>query len=204
MNNSHLSLLAPLGILAAFYGTADAASLSFAPSAQRGLEVGARVTADLVVSDLGTNGPLGAFAVEIQFDESVIGFNSASFGGSLGAIVSDDPFDFTADAFGDVTTGIGSVSLLETSYLLDTELDALQSDSFVLATLAFDVASLGSTTLSFGAVELTNAFGNVIADPELNNGFVGSVPIPATASLIVPALGLMGWLRRRREPRASA
>lgn len=203
MNKSHLSLLAPLGILAAFSGTADAARLSFAPSAQRGLEVGGRVTADLVVSDLGETGApsLGGFSVEILFDEAVLGFNSASFGGSLGAIVFDDPFDFTADAYGEVTPGTGDVALLETSYLLPAELDALQSDSFVLATLAFDVASLGSTTLSFGAVELTNAFGNVIADPKLNNGFV---PIPATASLMVPGLGLMGWLRRRRKARASA
>lgn len=202
MMKTFLPSVASLGVLAVLSGPAGAAALSIEPSSQIS-KVGKMATADLVVSGLGAGGApsLGGFTVEILFDDGVLDFGSASFGTGLGVFVSSDPLDFP-DAIGETTPDTGSVTLFEVSNLTPGELDALQSERFTLATLVFAGESLGTSALSFGTVELTNAFGNVIADPTLDGGAV-EVPAPATAPLLLSALGLMGYLRLRHKPQST-
>ena len=201
MKKTIVSWLASLGVLALLSGPAGAATLSILPSVQ-GI-AGVPATADVVVSGLTAAGPLGGFEIEILFDDGVLDFASAGFGGGLGAIISSDPLDFSADAFGEITPGAGSVLLVQASYLSDLDLDALQSDSFTLATLVLSGHTRGSSALSFGTAVLTNAFGNEFAGVTLNDGAV-DVPAPATVPLMLSALGLLGYLRARGKRRAAA
>ena len=56
-----------------------------------------------------------------------------------------------------LTVGAGSVSLDEISFLFDFELDALQPESFTLATLSFTGDNGGTSALGFGTVDLSDA-----------------------------------------------
>jgi hypothetical protein len=192
-------------VLLALSAPAGAATLSLSPSSQT-VGLGGMATADLVISGLGATGApsLGGFEVEILFDDAVLNFSSATFGNGLGAIVSADPFDFTADAFGAIASAAGAVTLEEFSFLLPEDLDALQSDSFTLATLSFSGAAAGDSALSFGLVNLSNSFGTSIAAPALQQGALSVVPVPATAPLLGLALGLLGYLRHRRGATSAA
>ena len=102
---------------------------------------------DLNISGLGEFAApsLGAFLVEVTFDDSLLTVDSVSYGLLLG---DTDPFAFETDIL--TTVGAGSVSLDEISFLFDFELDALQPESFTLATLSFTGDNAGISALGFG------------------------------------------------------
>lgn len=176
-----------------------AVELSILPSAVT-VQQGNSVSVDLVASDLGSfSAPsLGAFLAEIIFDDAILNFDSVVYGGFLGN--PGDPVETSIVT----TTGVGLVSLDEFSLLLDFELDALQPDSFTLATLTFSGQGLGISALSIGTVDLSDAMGNTLTPTALNAGSIqvtsaNGIPVPATAALILPfALLLASRFRRNR------
>lgn len=122
---------------------AGAVSLSFSPTSGS-VEIGDTISLDIIVGDLGNAGPvsLGAFDLNILYDDSKLNFESVNYGSLLGDI---DPFAFETDIFTNLSAG--SLGLSELSFLLDTELDTLQSASFTLATLEFSgLVTGGSAT----------------------------------------------------------
>ena len=176
-----------------------AVELSILPSAVT-VQQGNSVSVDLVASDLGSfSAPsLGAFLVEIAFDDAILDFDSLVYGGFLGN--PSNPLETSIVT----TTGVGFVSLDEFSFLFDFELDALQPDSFTLATLTFSGQAVGASALSIGTVDLSDAVGNTLTPTALNAGSIqvtsaNEVPVPATATLILPfALLLASRFRRNR------
>jgi hypothetical protein len=178
-------------------GLSAAVELSILPSAVT-VQQGNSVSVDLVASDLGSfSAPsLGAFLVEIIFNDAILDFDAVVYGSLLGN--PGDPLETSIVT----TTGIGSVSLDEFSFLLDVELDALQPDSFTLATLTFSGQTVGTSALSIGTVDLADAVGNTLTPTALNAGSIqvtsaGKVPVPATAALILPFALLLAARSRR-------
>ncbi len=166
-----------------------AVSLSLSPSTQN-INPTQMGTVDLVVADLGNfvAPSLGAFLVEITFDDSLLAFDSVSYGPSLG-----DPFDTIILT----TPGAGTVSLDEFSFLFDFELDALQPDTFSLATLTFTGLAPGSSALGFGTIDLSDALGSTIVPSSLDTASITVndpqvPPIPEPATFILMATGLAG------------
>jgi hypothetical protein len=149
---------------------------------------------NLEISGLGNfaSSSLEAFLVEVTFDESILSFDSVTYGSFLG--YPNDPLDTSI-----VTTpGVDSVSLDEFSLLFDFELDALQLSSFILATLVFTGDTNGTSPLGFGTIDLSDAVGATIV-PTLETASVTSVPEPASIWLLAGALGgLLAWRRRKR------
>lgn len=147
------SVLTTLFALIFISGQGAAVTLSLEPTAQD-IIVGSTTTVDLTISELGDGlaPSLGAFLVEIFFDDSVLSFGSVVYGVSLG---DPDPFALETDIL--TTTGVGSVSLDEASFLLDFELDALPADAIILATLTFTGVVAATSTLSFGTAGLADA-----------------------------------------------
>ncbi|MFT5542028.1 MAG: hypothetical protein ACI97K_002715 [Glaciecola sp.] len=88
-----------------------------------------------------TNGSadsLSEFDLDVAFDVSKLTFNSFSLTNLLGDIgPGGDAEDFS---LGNYASGLIGISIV--SYLLEAELDLLQSASFSLATFTFDVLSL--------------------------------------------------------------
>lgn len=147
------SILAVLFAFVLYASKGVAVTLSLEPPAQD-IAVGSTTTVDLTISELGDGvaPSLGAFFVEILFDDSILSLDSVVYGTSLG---NPDPLAFETDIL--TTTGMGSVSLDEISFLFGFELDALQSDAFILATLTFTGDVAGASALTFGTVDLADA-----------------------------------------------
>ena len=170
-----------------FVSSVQAATISIVPSSQT-INVSETTAADLVISGLGnfTSPSLGGFDIDVTFDDSILSFNSETFGTLLGASIQ-----------GVDTSTPGVVSLFEVSLESVSTLDGLQPDSFLLATLMFDGIALGTSQLGFGYVLLSDAIAGEIPTT-LVPAVVTVVPLPASIWLFASALGgLIGIARRK-------
>jgi hypothetical protein len=137
----------------------------------------------VVVSGLGNGAPpsLGSYDLDVSFDASRLTYASTDFGSLLGG-----PADSIQGALG----GAGLVDLAEISLLLPAELDALQPDSFSIATLHFSVSAPGASTVSITQALAGDGFGRPLSITSLGSARVsGSAAVPEPSALLVFALG---------------
>lgn len=175
-------------------GTAAAALIEFVPAVPA-VFLGDGLEVDVRISGLGdfTSPSLGVFDLDVSFDPTILAPTAVTFGAFLG-----DPSLFEADTFAALLTGL--LDFFELSFLLDDELDAVQPDSFVLATLSFDAVGLGTSSLVFSDVILGDAFGDPLSSVTSTGSVtVTAIPVPATAWLLLP--GLLGVFLRTRVRR---
>jgi hypothetical protein len=154
------------------------------------IPLGSQASFDIDISGLGNGTALGTYDINLDFDPSLLSYSSITFGNQL-------------DLFGlgdiqSVTPGIGSVEVFELSIDSAADLNALQSDAFLLATLNFSTLATGldsPVTLSVNA--LGDAFGNSIS-PATQNGTVSvtSSPEPGPIWLLIMALPVFPLLRK--------
>ena len=92
------------------------------------------------------------------------------------------------------TLAPGIVSLDEVSFLSTAALDALQPGSSSLVTLSFSGLAIGSSPVSFGSVDLSDAeFPASTLTATLEVGVVTVIPEPTSAALLF--IGLAGLTR---------
>jgi PEP-CTERM motif len=173
-------------------GHAWAISLSFSPSTSE-IGIGDSIDIDLIISGM-ENDDLGYFEFDVNYDDSIIGFNSYTLGMGLG----DDLTPWTGNAedwsLGDL--GSGTINLIELSYLLDL---SFQADFFTLATLSFTGLNEGISLLSYSNLVLSDDWG-VALSASLEGGSVDvSAPIPEPATLLLFGTGLASFLGFRRK-----
>jgi hypothetical protein len=184
-----ISLLFPFVL---FSGQAGAVMLTLDPVDQE-INTGDMATVNLNISGLGnfSSPSLGAFFTEITFNNSILSLDSVSYGSFLG-----DPNDpVETDIL--TTTGPGLVSLDEFSFLFDFELDALQPDSFTLASLSFSGIGLGTSTIDFGFIDLSDAVGFTI-NPSLAGANISVTSVPEPSSLLLFLIGI-GFILLRTQ-----
>ena len=191
-------LLAVIFSLSLYSGSASAVLLSLDPVSQD-INTGEIASVNLNISGLGDFAPqsLGAFYVEIAFNVEILSIDSVSYGSFLGN--PDDPFE--TDII--TTNSPGLISLEEFSFLFDFELDAIQPDSFTLATLNFLGTNEGLSALNIIGVDLSDAIGFTI-DPTLSNASIqvsSPLVVPAPAPITLLLLGLVLLLRSREVHR---
>ncbi len=180
---------------------AQATLISFNPGSQS-VDLGDVATVDLRISDLGDD-ILTAFDLDIRFDNSILDFQSFTFGTGL------DTFGIgTINGAPDISSGL--VNIFEISFDLDSDLMLSQPNDFVLGTFAFDTLSIGTSALDITVNALAGEFvfdpdlGYAVAsslEADLQSGSISVVPVPAAIWLFGTALiGLVGFIRLRKVP----
>lgn len=174
----------------AIAGQAHGASLSLMPDSLT-LGVGDTADFDLYISGLGSDGApsLGAFKLDIMFDQNILAFESLIFGPYLG-----DPD--LSNSFVNTTTP-GAVELDEVSFLPASDLDSLQPASFPLASLTFTMINLGFSDLVLENVVLSDAPGFEITVETLQGTKVYPVPVPCTFLLLLGGVAGLAGLRKK-------
>lgn len=193
------------GLIVSFSSSPASASLltpdlRITPAAQT-ISLGTPVQVALTISGLGdfVAPSLSTFDLNVEFDPTILGFNSVTFGDP----VLGDQLDLLGlGSLSSATPGSGTVNLFELSFDSPDALDSLQSGAFTLATLTFDSLLAGTSPLAMTFVILGDAGGDALT-VDLFNGSVevreAAVPEPATILLLGAGLVSVAWLRRRRR-----
>lgn len=84
-------------------------------------------------------------------------------------------------------------------------LDALQGSSFTLATLVFQDLAVGTSTLGFGTIDLSDASfpATTLAVTALQPASVTVVPVPATGWLLLAGLAVLVHLASEQNCRST-
>jgi hypothetical protein len=193
-------------------GAASGITLSLLPAVQTPT-VGVPFDVELEISGLTATDPsevLSAYGLSVTYDASLLQATGIDFGSYLGGPVDSFPFP-------DWTTTAGAFTVNETSFLTDDDLRALQSDSFVLATLHFTGTNEG--TAPFGIDQGFSLAGQVPSGSSLPNDLTSqtqamgaqvitqpqqAIPEPTTLALISAGLLASCFTTRRRQGRERA
>lgn len=184
----HFASLTIAIIIVVFSSGTQSATLTLAPSSQA-IDLNDMLSIDLLISDLGdlSSPSLGAFDVDITFDNSILSFNSETFGTMLGLSIQNVN-----------TSASGVIGLSEVSLELTATLDSIQPDSFLLATLMFQGIGEGTTPLGFSSIALSDAIGSVIPNPAfISSSATVVVPLPASVWLFLSAFGGLLFMRKK-------
>lgn len=110
------------------------------------VEFGSSFNVDVVVSGLHENDPaqiVSAYDLYISYDPSIIDAAAVLFGSNLNG---GDP---AKSDQGYSNSATGELNIWELSHLGDLSLDAMQPDTFTLATISFDTVAEGTSSLEF-------------------------------------------------------
>jgi hypothetical protein len=163
-------------------------SLGFTSATQTAnrLEIG------LQVSGLGaaTAPALSTYDLDIHFDPSLLSYSGITFGDPLlGNQL--DVFNLGSNSTATELTSIGIVNVFELSLDTPADLNAWQADTFILATLRFDILNHGSSALTLNVNVFDDA--NAMAlSPAVQSATITTVPLPSAVWLFLVGFGLSG------------
>ena len=179
-------ILVMLITIVVFATQSSAAMVSMSPAIQE-VAINDTVLVDVVISGL-ENLDVGAFDLDLGFDDTVLAYAGYSLGDQLGNVSLGEAIDMSS---GDLGSGI--VDFAEVSWISDL---SFQADSIVVVTVSFTAVAEGSSGLNISIDELGDNFGDPIT-ASVNNGSVVVVPEPVTLALM--ALAGVGLIRRNRK-----
>jgi hypothetical protein len=151
-----------------------------------------RLDIGLQVSGLGdaTAPALSTYDLDIHFDPSLLSYSGITFGDSLlGNQL--DVFNLGSNTIAAELTGIGILNVFELSLDTPADLNAWQADTFILATLRFDILNYGTSALTLNVNVFDDA--NAMAlSPAVQSATITTVPLPSAVWLFLVGFGLSG------------
>jgi hypothetical protein len=141
---------------------------------------------------------VSSYDVLLTFDPSLMQATAVTFGPGLGGPIDSSPLS-------DLSTP-GQVEVSEASFLTDTELDALQGDTVILAVLSFVGTGLGTSSVQIasslltGTVDPQNPLFPTTLDPDVGGTrvVVQPAPIPEPGVLLLLVVGAATLLQALR------
>lgn len=191
-----------LGMGAATCGVAGVANATPVLSiSSDSISPGGTATVDLGISGLGNGTALGAFDVNVDFNSSILGFKSATFGDpTLGDQLNLEGFGTLTSA----SAGAGTAELFELSFDSPAALTSLQAPNFTLATLTFTGLTAGVSDLTLSANSVGDEDGNELP-LAFQDGTIAvgqtttSVPEPDQFALMLAGVTALGLFMRKRR-----
>jgi len=178
---------------------ASSISIDLVPAAVSSA-VGDTFSVNVVVSGLVPQGSprseVGAFDLDLTFNSAAVSLVSVAFGVLLGNPGS-------GEALTSVVPGSGLVNFAEVSLLPSATLDALQPDTFTLATLSFQATAPGTSVLSLSRAVVGDGSGLALPVASLGAADVTAsapaIPEPRGFLLFVIGLATVGAFGARRR-----
>ncbi len=156
-----------------------------------------RLDIGLQVSGLGdaTAPALSTYDLDIHFDPSLLSYSGITFGDPLlGNQL--DVFNLGSNTITAELTGIGILNVFELSLDAPADLNAWQADTFILATLRFDILNHGTSALTIN-VNVFDDADAVALSPAVQSATITTVPLPSAVWLWLAGLGIMTKRWRR-------
>lgn len=185
--------------------SAQAALIVRATPSGTSFSVGNNFTVAIEVSGLtdSTAPSLGVYDINLSFDSALVSLDAIAFGSGLDVLA--------LGSIQSTTLGAGTVNLFELSLDSVSDLNDLQLDTFVLATLNFSSVGVGGNAFDLFINAFGDAEGNSLAagvvggSVEITDGGTPpSVPEPASLALVVAGVGAAAIAKRRRRLFAAA
>lgn len=149
----------------------------------------------LQVTGLNGNLSLSGYDLNIEFDANHLAFAGAEFGDpQLGNQL--DLANLGLNPQSGELSHNGSLNLTELSLDSSEDLNLQQADNFTLAIVKFNLLQPGSSQLAIHWLAFADSDGNPLS-PIVSGTTVTTVPLPATAWLMLGGLGLMRRQQRR-------
>jgi hypothetical protein len=160
---------------------------------------------DIVVAGLEASDPdeiVSAFDLDVSYDPAIVVATGVTFYTSLGG---------PEEWFYGAVLEVGLVDLWEVSLLSDVELQGLQGDSVVLASLTFVALAAGTTAIAFVpdlvfGIDVKGLNAEILA-LEASEGSItvegSQIPEPGTALLLACGLARLALSRHRRRTSAT-
>jgi len=159
--------------------------------------LGDSIGVDIVISGMESD-KLAEFDFNINYDDTILAFDSYSLGTELGVIDPSDPLAVAEDwSWGDL--GGGVINLAEFSYLSDF---SSQPDAFTLSTVYFTGSNLGTSLLTFSDAILGDEWGDSLS-AGLESGSISPVPEPATILLLDSGMAGLRVFGRKKFKRGE-
>ena len=138
------------------------------------------------ISGLGNFMPnsLSSFDLNINYDASLISFNSVAFGDQLDLLELGSITSFDA-------ASQGVINLFELSLDSPADLDTLQPGAFPLATLSFNAVGIGTSPLGITVNALGDAIGAPLTASLQNTSVSVIVPESSTMPYALVCIGLI-------------
>ncbi len=130
---------------------------------------------------------IGAFDIDFDFDSAILQFNSLTFGNGL---------DLGFGSLQNDSLAGGTVSVDETSFESEADLNSFQPEDFMLFSIEFTALSAGISDLTVAVQSISDASGLTLLTPTaIQNGRVnvnsGGGQIPEPTMLYLWGLGLL-------------